>query len=262
MPTLVTGFGSQPATQNCQMEQQTEVNSPRIIQVGPDRVTIAKGEVTIEAKNRMPDWEVRDLNPIPIYFEDKKYFLVEAAKAEQPYTVRYLLHPWPEGESSNAKGFWSYDSEAVQEREGSKRSGKVNEATRMCLLPFYPFLGLLWSRTQDRLEQFGFVSRNITGASIFTVFCASFAQGVFAVVMIQGSIRSGKIMVGGMIRALAGGNNLHLGPVSIPLVALDSLLLLALIADVLVRYTHYLREDQWTGGFLEWLKPKSARGKL
>ena len=35
--------------------------------------------------------------------------------------------------------------------------------------------------------------------------------------------------------------------------------MLALVADVAMRYTHYLREDQWTGGFLEWLAPKSSR---
>jgi hypothetical protein len=40
---------------------------------------------------------------------------------------------------------------------------------------------------------------------------------------------------------------------------LDSLLLVALIVDVPVRYSHYLRDDQWAGGFLEWLKPGKKR---
>ena len=246
---------------NQDIETQSNPQSPRMLQIGPDRVTVADGEVTIHAKNRMPDWEVRDLNPIPIYFEDKKYDLVQAVKAEPPYAVRYLLHPWPEGHVSGAKAFWSYDQESVNEREASSRSGTRDEIIRMGLLPFYPFLGLLWSKMQERLERFGFVARNITGVSIFTVFCMAFAQGVFAVVMIQASVRSGKIMLGGMVRALVAENNLHVGPVSIPFALLDVLLLLACIADVLVRYSRYLREDQWNGGFLEWLLPKSLRNK-
>jgi hypothetical protein len=68
-------------------------------------------------------------------------------------------------------------------------------------------------------------------------------------------------MLGGMVRALVAENNLHVGPVSIPFALLDVLLLLACIADVLVRYSRYLREDQWNGGFLEWLLPKSLRNK-
>ena len=241
------------------MNEQTEAKPANFLQIGPDRVTTTPEEVVIEAKHPMPDWEVRELNPIPIYFEDKKFYLIEKRKAAPPFAVCYLLHPWPEGRSTNATFFWTYDLEAVQDREGARRSSNLGESARMGLLPLYPFLGLLWSGAQERLQRFGFVARNLTGASIFTVFCLAFAQGVFAVVMIQGSIRSGKIMIGGMIRALSSGSDLHLGPVAIPIVLLDVLLLVAFVADVMVRYSHYLREDQWTGGFLEWLVPKSLR---
>src|SRR5437016_8374940 len=128
---------------NQDMETQTAPKAERILQIGPDRVTVTDGEVIIEAKNRMPDWDVRDLNPIPIYFEDKKYHLVQAVKGEQPFAVRYLLHPWTDGHVSNARAFWSYDQESVTEREALRRGGVWNETIRMCLLPFYPFLGLL-----------------------------------------------------------------------------------------------------------------------
>jgi hypothetical protein len=47
---------------------------------------------------------------------------------------------------------------------------------------------------------------------------------------------------------------------NLPMSVIDVLLALAFLADAAIRYTHYLREDQWTGGFLEWLlrgsKPK------
>jgi hypothetical protein len=39
---------------------------------------------------------------------------------------------------------------------------------------------------------------------------------------------------------------------------IDSLFLAAFIADVLARYSRYLHEDQWSGGFLEWLFRRKA----
>jgi hypothetical protein len=56
-------------------------------------------------------------------------------------------------------------------------------------------------------------------------------------------------------------DHLHLGPVSIPVMALDVLLLLAFLADIAIRYSNYLREDEWYGGFLEWMIPRWARKK-
>ena len=61
------------------------------MQIGPDRVTFTDDKVVIEAKHEMPDWEVRELNPVPVYLEDKKYFLVEKRRSDPPYAVRYLL---------------------------------------------------------------------------------------------------------------------------------------------------------------------------
>jgi len=227
----------------------------RVVQVGPDRVTVSDSELLIDARNPMPDWQVRELNPVPIYFEDKKFFLVETRKSQKPFAVRYLLHPWPEGNISNAKLFHSYDAEAVAERDAGRRSGQMDEVTRTCLLPFYPFLGLFWSGVQQRLVRFGFVPHAISGISIFSVFALVFAQGIFATVMINASIRSGKLMIGGLIRAMASQDTVF----GVPIVLLDSLLLVACLADVGVRYTNYLREDQWFGGFLEWMIPKRSR---
>jgi hypothetical protein len=234
------------------MGETAPVTTRKVIEVGPDRVTVSETELVIEAKNPMPDWQVLELNPIPVYFEDKKYFLVEIRKSAPPFATRYLLHPWPEENFSNSKLFHAYDAETVAERDAGKRSGQMDEVTRACLLPFYPFLGLLWSGVQQRLVRFGFVPHTITGVSVFTGFLLVFAQGVFATVMINASLRSGKMMLGGMVRAMAKNDTL----LGIPIYILDSLLLVACLADVAVRYSHYLREDQWFGGFLEWLMPK------
>src|SRR5262245_14022776 len=144
------------------MGETTEPKPGRVLKVGPDKVTVTEKEVIIEAKHPMTEWQVRDLNPIPIYFEDGKYFLVEVRKAAPPFAVRYLLHPWPEGNSSSAKQFYTYDAESVAERDSNRRSDNLDGIVRGCLLPFYPFLGMLWSGVQQRLIRYGFVPHLIS----------------------------------------------------------------------------------------------------
>lgn len=241
------------------MVQTAEAKSERIVRVGPDRVKVTETEVVIEARHPMPDWEVQELRPVPIYVEDSKYLLVEKRRAEKPFAVKYLLRRWPEGQSTTTKLFHAYDVDAVRERESHQRGEHFDELVRAFLLILYPFLGLLWSGTQRRLRRFGFVPHLISGVSAFLVFCLAFGQGVFAVVMMNASMRSGKMMIGGLIRAMTPGDYLHLGQISIPVAALDVLLTIALLADVAIRYSNYLRDDQWAGGFLEWIVPRGMR---
>jgi len=225
----------------------------KVIQVGPDRVTIKDDEVVIEARHRMEEWKVREINPWPLYFNDRKYNLVACRKGQKPYEASYILVPWPADLSTTAKGFYTYDLDAVAERSATRRSGQMDDAGKAFLIPLYPFLGLCWSGVQQRLSRFGFVPHAITGTSIFIVFSMIFAQGVFAIVTINGSLRSGKVMVGGFLRAMSSHGSLHIGPLSFPIGILDVILVLVLIADVAMRYTYYLREHDWSGGFLEWL---------
>jgi len=244
------------------MDEISEPKPERVLQIGPDRVTFEANNVVIEAKHEMPDWEVREINPAPVYFEDKKFFLIEKRRANPPYAIRYLLSPWPEDQTAGTKLFYTYDAETVAEREANHRLGNRDEIVRLCLLPFYPFLGLLWSGTQQRLTRFGFVPRAITSASIFVVFSLLFAEGVFACVMVNASMRSGKLMIGGIARAMLSDDYIHLGPIAIPVMLIDTLLLLSFVADVLGRYSRYLHEDQWCGGFLEWLFRRKANPGL
>ena len=195
------------------MQEQLDAKKVKVIQIGPDQVTVTDEEVRIEAKHEMPDWDVREHNRVPIYFEDKKYFLIERRKVQPPYAFCYVLKPWPQGQHTSTKLFHSYDAEAVAERDSTRRSGR-----------------------RDELIHYG-------------------------VVLMNTSLRVGKMMLGGMIRALANGDFLHLGSVRIPIALLDSLLLVAFLADVLIRYSNYLRDDEWTGGFLEWLVPRRFRKK-
>jgi hypothetical protein len=243
------------------MDEPQEIKQPRSIRIGPDQVAITDQEVVIEAKHEMPDWQVREFRVIPIYFEDKKYFLVEKRKAEPPYAFRYVLRPWPESHIESATFFHTYDSQAVAERDSTRRTGQRDELVRLCLLPLYPFLGFLWSGAQKKLVRFGFVPQSLTAASIFTGSCLILVQGAFAAVMVNVSARLGKLMLGGMILAFASQDHFQIGPINIPIALLDSLLLLAFLADVPVRYAHYLREEEWAGGLLEWMVPRSLRKK-
>ena len=231
----------------------------RVYRVGPDQVTVTPEEVVIEAKHHMPDWEVLEFNVPPIYFEDRKYYLVHKGKAEAPFAVRYLLKPWPETGMNPAKFFHNYDAETVAQRDGSRRSGHRSELGYAFLLPLYPLLGLLWSGAQKGLSRFGFVPHAITGISTFTVFALLFGQGVFAAVTINAALRSGKLMLGGFVRAMVNTDYWHLGSIQIPIMLIDGLLVIAFLADVCVRYSNYLRDDQWYGGFLEWIVRKAPK---
>lgn len=120
---------------------------------------------------------------------------------------------------------------------------------------------MLWSRSQQRLLRFGYLPRTITGLSIFMTFGLLLMQCTFIALLLQASARSGNMMIGGMIRTIVGQNYIGLGPVQLPVIIFDLLLVLLLLADLGMRYTHYLRDDQWTGGFAEWLVPKTFRKK-
>lgn len=227
----------------------------RTVAVGQDEVIIRDEDLIIKARNPMPDWDIRELDPAPIYFEDRKYCLIEKRKSAAPYAVRYLLVPWPDGLTENPKRFYVYDAEAVANRDQNLRHARHSEGWRAVLLPFYPFLGLLWSGTQNRLARLGFIPHSISGASIFTGFCLLFAEGVFSMIMLHASARSGVPMLGGMLRAISTHGTWGFLPVS----WVDMFLFLTLLADVPVRYSFYLRDDLWAGGFLEWLSPKAWR---
>ena len=253
-------------TRKTQFTQKTvpepaNTKSERVIRVGLDRVTVTDNEVVIEARHEMPDWKVQELNTPAVYFEDKKYFLADKGAAQPPYALRYVLRPWPEGKAANAKLFHTYDADAVWERDSSRRGEALNEVAWACLLPLYPFLGLLWSGSQQRLVRFGFVPRTITGVSIMVNFGLMLAQGAFMALLLFASARSGKMMIDGMIRAFMNQNYLQIGSVSVPVAVFDVLLGLVFLVDVCMRYSHFLREDQWTGGFFEWLVLRSLRRK-
>src|SRR5690348_4792483 len=126
-------------TERDPMENATN-QAGRRVNVGRDQVCVLDDQVVIDAHRRFIDWDVREINHVPIYFEDKKFYLVEKRKAHAPFAARYVLLPWPEDLSTCAKGFHSYDEESVAARDSQHRGGQRDDLIRAALLPFYPFL--------------------------------------------------------------------------------------------------------------------------
>jgi hypothetical protein len=234
-----------------------ESTQTRVVKIGPDRVTVTEAKVVIEARHEMPDWKVREFKVIPIFFENRKYYLVQKSKVQPPYAFRYTLLPWPEDGLDTANLFQTYDAEAVAERDSVRRSDARSDIGRALLLLFYPFLGLLWSKTQRRLSRFGFAPRSITVISIWTTFMMLLVEIAFTPVINMTGPRDGSVTLGGVLQAFVG-DRFQLGPVAIPMEVVDFLLTVAFLVDASMRFTYSLREDQWTGGFLEWLLPRRS----
>jgi hypothetical protein len=213
------------------MADPRQISPARVVQVGPDRVTLVGEEAIIEAKHPMPDWDVREINPVPIYLQDRKFLLARKSKASLPFSTRYHLLPWPDGHISSPTRFHTYDAETVAERDSLRRGAKLDDFVGLFLFPLYPFIGLLWSGTQSRLTRFGVVPRTATGASIFLVFCLLIVQVFLCIGLVRSSVT---LAVGGVV------------------------LLLAMLVDVMARYGLYLGNHEWFGGFLEWRMPPTA----
>lgn len=235
------------------METAHQTQSCDTFKIGPDRITLSGPNVIIDARHEMPDWQVREFSRIPIYFRDQKYFLRQKTPNKRPYAIRYLLEPWPKDNREIARSSLAYDEESVTRRESELRGGRIDEIIRVPLLLLYPFLGMLWSGTKQKLIRFGFVPRTITGLSIFFTLSLVVVQGTFAKLLIFTTLRSHQVVMGGMLRAFIGHEYVSLGPLQIRVLWLDVVLLLALLSDCVIRYSQHLREVESPWGFLEWL---------
>ncbi len=238
------------------METVEKCQASEKIKVGPDQVTVTGNQLIIDARHIMPDWQVREFAPIPIYFRNTKYFLRQKTVGAKPYAIRYLLEVWPEENREIPRSTLDYNEEVVSQREADLRGGHYEDAIRAVLLMFFPLLGMLWSGTKAKLARFGIMSRTVTGISIMLTFGLVLLDGVFAKMLLMGSLRGGKLAVGGIIRSFAGKDYFNLGPLEIRILWLDCILFVLLVLDVLIRYTQHLRDDEHDLGFLEWLIPR------
>jgi hypothetical protein len=226
---------------------------PEKIKVGPDDVTIDGNQVIIHAKHVMADWQVREYCRVPIYFRDKKYFLAQKGAAQKPYAMRYVLEAWPADNNEISRSALDYNEEVVAQREAAVRGAHLDDVVRAALLLCFPFLGMLWSKTKDKLARFGIISRTVTGLSIMLVFGVILLEGIFAKMLMMGSLRSGKLVIGGIIRTFAGKDYFNLGAIPVRILWLDCALFVLLVLDLLIRYSQHLRDDERNFGFLEWV---------
>jgi hypothetical protein len=229
------------------------------IKVGPDQVTITGNQLIIDARHIMPDWQVREFAPIPIYFRDTKYFLRQKTAGQKPYAMQYLLETWPEDNREIPRSTLDYNEEVVAQRDADVRGGHYEGVVRAVLLMFFPLLGMLWSGTKEKLARFGIISRTVTGISIMLTFGLVLLDGIFAKMLLMGSLRSGHLAVGGIVRSFAGQDYLNFGLLEVRVLWLDCILFVLLVLDVLIRYTQHLRDDEFNLGFLEWLWKRPAR---
>ena len=227
--------------------------APEKIKIGPDQVEIVGNQVIIDARHIFPDWQVREHSRIPIYFRDQKYFLRQKADAQKPYAIRYILERWPDDLRETSRLSLDYGEEAVAEREGAIRGGHFSDVGRAFFLLFFPVVGMLWSRTKDNLARFGVVSRTVTGISIMVTFGLVMLEGVFAKMMIMTSLKTGHVVIGGLLRTFSSGDYWNIGPISLRILWFDVALFILLVLDVLIRYSHYLHDNGYYPGFLEWL---------
>ncbi len=137
------------------MEAVQDCPASEKIQVGPDQVEITAKQVIIDARHVMADWQVREYARIPIYFRDKKYFLRQKVAGQKPYAMRYILEPWPEDNREIPRSTLDYNEEVVAAREGAVRGSHFEDVGRAALLLFFPFVGMLWSGTKEKLARFG-----------------------------------------------------------------------------------------------------------
>jgi hypothetical protein len=223
------------------------------IAVGPDQVEITATQVIINARHPMPDWQVREYSRIPIYFRDQKYFLRQKSAGQKPFAARYLLELWPADNKEIAPTTFDYNEEVVKEREAAIRGRHFETVVQAALLLVYPLVGLFWSKTKDNLARFGVAARTTTGISIMLTFGLVLLDGVFAKMLLMGSLKTGRVAVGGILRTFAGQDHWEVGSIALPIVWFDVALFIVLVLDVLLRYSQHLRDDGVNFGFMEWM---------
>jgi hypothetical protein len=218
------------------MALKDRASSANPITVGSDKVYLEGERVVIYTANPM-HWPVREFSRVPIYFQDRCYYLRSKGKAEPPNAMRFELWPWPVEYSAPSVRTIIYDSAYVAERDVSLRRERRNNILYAVLIAFYPLLGLCWSRfKRSVLSAVGFEPTSLTKASVALVFNVCVAQGILV-----GWLRSGLCML-----LLHNSSALWM----------DWVLLLLLAADTVVRFDGILKsETEYHLGFCEWLKP-------
>lgn len=208
-----------------------------MVKNGRDEVHFEGQKVSIYAAEEM-DWPVREFCKVPIWFRGQKYYLRSKRRVEGQRPMLYELWPWPADLHEESPNAVTYNEAYVAERDREATSGRSRDWWHLALLPFYPLLGLCWSRFKNEvLCPIGFEPGAITKASLVVMFNLCVLEAVFV-----GWLRCG-LMAGFSGR--------------IDLVPWDWALMFLLGADSAIRLGQTLHLDvQEHWGFCEWLWPR------
>ena len=207
-----------------------------ILDIGSDQVQLEAERVVIYAAEPM-DWPIREFCKVPIFFQERKYYLRSKRREGTPPRRVYELSPWPADlHEASPRGIF-YDEAYVMERDAAAASNRRHRRLYLALLPLYPLLGLFWSGFKQRvLGRLGFEPGSITKASIVLTFSLFIAEGICV-----------GWLVGGILTYFVGQSALR---------PLDWGLMLILGADSVMRFGQSLKLDvEHPWGFYEWLWP-------
>ncbi len=200
--------------------------------IGPDRVIVRDGRVSVITSVEMPDWEVRRHRVTLIRFDGGTFRV--SGKTHAAGKVRYELTPWVPADEYVVGLEIEYSPAYVAARDRVARDDRRGSYVTFALRVVSPLIGFLSGRTKERLEAaYGVDPVSTTFQSVFLEFLITIGAWTLAA-------------IGQVVRGLAG-TNAGLG--------LPSLGILGLVfaIDASMRYSRILREERPPPGFYEWV---------
>ncbi len=208
------------------------------LRFGKDRVVQKGDQLLVYSAVDMPDWEIAENRKTAVFIGDQVWCLTGKEKLLAG-GHRYILDPWPDYRDRIPGRRIRYDSAYVESRDEALATMKRGAARSCVLPPFEPILGFLPSRIKSRMEESsGFQARRATFLSFWVELFFFFGGGVLVWVLTFSSLW-------GMALAPGAGPDSALGATIV--------LVVALAADLIMRYDSYLRGDPSPYGFCEWL---------
>jgi len=210
---------------------------------GTDRIVPRGDKLVVYSNVDMHDWQVRRYRRPAIIVDGVTYFVAKRETGENK-EIRYVLEPWPESFRDLAGRRIHYDEEYVRARDAARAQMRRRDLAYSFLLALKPFIGLMPSATKLRIEaKFGISARSATFFSLWLEICIFLALGV-------------------LVSALAYANMYAIaasGTMVGPYLLLRLILVeVALLVDLIMRYSSYLREDPSPCGFYEWIFPRRS----